>query len=130
MISYHCDGCGREIPQNALRYTVRIDVRAAYEELEVGLMELVRDHRDEILRLIKGMESKSPEDIEESIYKGLKLDLCPGCQRAYVRAPLRFHPEAETMGEEIDIDGFLRSLGYGGGSVEHGEDRTGHDGRI
>ena len=124
MSPYHCDGWGREIPRNGLRYTVRIDIRAAYEEQEVGLLELVSDHREEILRLIKGMESKSHEDIEESIYKGLKFDLCPGCQRAYVRAPLRFHPEAETMGEEIDIDGFLRSLGYGGGSTEHGEDRA------
>ncbi len=124
MISYHCDGCGQEILQNALRYTVRIDVRAAYEDLEVGLMELVRDHRDEILRLIKGMESKSPEDIEESVYKGLKLDLCPGCQRAYVHAPLRFHPEGEAPAEEIDIDGFLRSLGYGGGPAEQGKGRS------
>ena len=125
MISYHCDGCGREIPQNALRYTVRIDVRAVYEEQEVGLMELIRDHREEILRLIKEMARKSPEDIEESIYKGLKLDLCPSCQRVYVRAPLCFHPEGEAPAEEIDIDGFLRSLGYGGGSIEHGDDRAG-----
>ena len=125
MISYHCDGCGREIRQNALRYTVRIDVRAVYEEQEVGLMELIRDHREEILRLIKEMAGKSPEDIEESIYKGLKLDLCPSCQRVYVRAPLCFHPEGEAPAEEIDIDGFLRSLGYGGGSIEHGDDPAG-----
>ena len=125
MISYHCDGCGGEIPQNALRYTVRIDVRAVYEEQEVGLMELIRDHREEILRLIKEMARKSPEDIEESIYKGLKLDLCPSCQRVYVRAPLCFHPEGEAPAEEIDIDGFLRSRGYGGGSIEHGDDHAG-----
>ena len=58
MISYHCDGCGREIPQNALRYTVRIDIRAVYEEQEVGLLELIRDHRAEIVRLIKSNWSK------------------------------------------------------------------------
>ena len=122
MVSYHCDGCGREIPQNGLRYTVRIDVRAAYEEMEVGLMELVRDHRAEILRLIEGMESKSPEDIEESIYKCLKIDLCPSCQRSFLRDPLRFHAGEEAAQEAIDIDGFLRSLGYGDGPAEHGDE--------
>ncbi|MDK1022526.1 MAG: hypothetical protein QGD90_12930 [Candidatus Hydrogenedentes bacterium] len=121
MISYHCDGCGREIPQNGLRYTVRIDIRAAYEEMEVGLMELVRDHRAEILRLIEGMDDKSAEDIEETIYKCLKIDLCPSCQRSFVRDPLRFQGDGDGAEEEIDIDGFLRSLGYGRGSAEHGE---------
>lgn len=121
MISYHCDGCGRGIPQNGLRYTVRIDIRAAYEEMEVGLMELVRDHRDEILHLIEAMEGKSPEDIEETVYKCLKIDLCPSCQRSFVRDPLRFQGGGDDEEEQIDIDGFLRSLGYGSGPAEQSE---------
>jgi len=48
-------------------------------------------------------------------YKKLELDLCPACQRIFVREPLRFHPEQAAEPPEIDIDAFLRSLGYGGG---------------
>jgi len=115
MITYRCDGCGREIPKKALRYTVEIDVRAAYDKLEVSLVELVRDHRGELLALIEKLKSKSPEELEESVYKNIKLDLCPSCQRAFIRNPLRFHPEQAAEEREIDIDAFLRSLGLGGG---------------
>ncbi len=111
MITYHCDGCGRVIAQNDLRYTVDISVRAAYDKLEVGLSDLVRDHRAEILALIEQMKNKPIHELEESIYANIKLDLCPACQRAYLRSPLRFHPEqAVKHDDDIDIDAFLRSL--------------------
>ena len=98
-----------------LRYKVAIDVRAAYDTLEIGLADLVRDHRAEVLALLERTEDKDPSEIEATVYKHFKLDLCPSCQRAYIRDPLRFHPE---RGEEapVDIDAFLRSLGI------HGED--------
>lgn len=115
MLTYRCDGCQKEIPQGSLRYTVTIDVRAAYDKLEVGLAELVRDHRAELMALIKRLENKSAEDIEETVYKALKLDLCPACQRAYIQDPIRFHPEQGAYDTEVDIDSFLRSLGIGEG---------------
>ncbi len=117
MIVHRCDGCGREMKKGVLRYTVKIDVRAAYDELEIGLADLMRDHRAELLALIERLKNKSPQEIEETVYKGIRLDLCPACQRAYIRNPLRFHPE---QGEEsdIDIDSFLRSLGIASDSGE------------
>lgn len=113
MIKYHCDGCGIELERNALRYTVNIDIRAAYDELQVGLMDLVRDHRAEILALIEKMKRKNPKELEETVYKNIKLDLCPSCQRAFICSPLRFHPEQGATETEVDIDAFLRSLGFG-----------------
>ena len=115
MVTYRCDGCGTELSKDALRYTVEIDVRAAYDKLEVSLADLVRDHRGEILALIERLKNKSPQELEESVYKSIKLDLCPSCQRAFIRNPLRFHPEQGGAEREIDIDAFLRSLGLGGG---------------
>lgn len=113
MIVYRCDGCGRELPRNTLRYTVKIDVQAAYDKLEVGLAELIRDHRAELIELIDKMKDVPAQKIEETVYKGLKLDLCPACQRAFIANPLRFHPEGAAESPPLDIDGFLRSLGYG-----------------
>lgn len=127
MISYHCDGCQKEIPRDALRYVVSIDVRAAYEEMEVGLMDLVRDHREEMLALIERLKEKSAEEIEATVYKGFKLDLCPSCQQAFLRDPLRFHPEQGGEDRDIGIDVFLRSLGYGKGP-EDGAAGGGEDG--
>jgi len=123
MVRYRCDGCGREMDKGELRYVVKIDVRAAYDELEIGLADLVRDHRAEMLRLIEKMRSsgKSEQEIEETVYKSFTLDLCPACQRSYICDPLRFEPTcppADTAeageGRPVDIDGFLRSLGFGG----------------
>jgi hypothetical protein len=121
MLTRHCDGCQRELPKGSLRYTVKIDVRAAYDELEIGLADLVRDHRAEMLELIERLKHRDPREIEETIYKSFQFDLCPQCHRAYIRNPLRFHPEHGIPEDEIDIDGFLRSLGMGGAS-KNGED--------
>lgn len=111
MIIYHCDGCGKDIEPKTLRYTVTIDVKAAYDKNEIGLAELVLDHRKEILDLIERLENQSAEEVESSVYKRIKLDLCPSCQRAYLKNPLHFHPEQSPPKTEIDIDAFLRSLG-------------------
>ena len=111
VIQMMCDGCGREIEPKSLRYRVRIDVRAAYDQLEIGLAELVQDHRKEILALIEKLASKSTEEVEASVYKKFELDLCPSCQKAYLLNPLRFHPEHAPAESDLDIDTFLRSLG-------------------
>jgi len=110
---FRCDGCGREMKRGDLRYKVAIDVRAAYDTLEIGLADLVRDHRAELMALLERAGDKNPSDIEATVYKHFKLDLCPACQRAYILDPLRFHPE---QGNEppVDIDAFLRSLGISG----------------
>jgi hypothetical protein len=113
MITIRCDGCGAELPKGALRYTVRIDVRAAYDQIEIGLLDLVRDHRNELLRAIQDLEKKDAQELEDSVYKAMQLDLCPRCQRAFIQSPLRFREALSGVEESFDIDAFLRSLGYG-----------------
>ncbi len=115
MIRYHCDGCGRNLAKGSLRYTVTVDVKAAYDELEVGLLDLVRNHRDELARLIEQLRERDVKELEESVYKHLELDLCPSCQRAFLKDPLRFTPGEGVEPSTVDIDSFLRSLGYGKG---------------
>lgn len=120
MVVYRCDGCGAEMRKGDLRYRVKIDVRAAYDQLEIGLADLMRDHRKELIELVERLKGKDPKEIEDTIYKSFELDLCPRCQRAYVRGPLRFHPE-QAPDDDIDIDGFLRTLGLGPRSEERQE---------
>lgn len=119
---FRCDGCGTEMKRGELRYRVTIDVRAAYDELVVGLTELVRDHRADLEALIEKMKDKDPKELEESVYKNFKLDLCPKCQRAYLKDPLHFHPERGADEPAVDIDAFLRSLGIPPGQPDPNED--------
>ena len=113
MITITCDGCGAPLKKHDLRYTVKIDVRAAYDEIEIGLADLVRDHDAEIRALIDQLCSQDPREVEETVYKLINLDLCPRCQRAFIRDPLHFSPNRALPESGLDIDGFLRSLGYG-----------------
>jgi len=116
---YKCDGCGAEMRKGDLRYNVKIEVKAAYDTMEIGLADLIRDHRDELVKLINELEDKKPSDVEKTVYKGFHLHLCPRCQRAYIQDPMRFHPEQIPEGEAFDIDTFLRSLGIRGPEDDH-----------
>ena len=108
-----CDGCGRDLPKGALRYSVAIEVKAAYDELEIGLLDLVRSHRGELQRLIEELDDADAAKLEEGIFKRMELDLCPACQQRFIAAPLRFNPREDVGPPPVDLDAFLRSLGYG-----------------
>ena len=109
------------MPENTLRYTVTVDVRAVYEKTHISLLELVQDHRKELIALIDRLKNKLAHELEETIYKEIKLDLCPSCQRAYIRDPLHFHPEQSESRDAVDIESFLRSLGFGTSSEKDDE---------
>ena len=114
MIHYVCDGCGATMLRHELRYTITIDAHAAYDEIEVGLVDLVRSHRDEILALLDQLRRQDPKEVEAQIYKRIRLDLCPSCHRRFIKAPLHFHPHTSLQEEdEVNVDAFLRSLGFG-----------------
>jgi len=111
MVHYTCDGCGATIEQDGLRYVVKIDARAAYGPLEIRLADLMRDHEAELRALVEQMKDRDPAEIEDEIYKLFGFDLCPSCYRAYIRGPLRFHPEREPAEPPLfDVDAFLRGL--------------------
>ena len=114
MVTYTCDGCGKTVPQKALRYKVKIDIRAAYDTLEIRLADLLRDHEAEIRALIEQLEGMDAQKLEDDIFKIFRLDLCPDCYRSYIKDPLRFHPEA-AIGDDVDfdVDAFLRRLTEG-----------------
>lgn len=118
MIHYVCDGCGAELEKGELRYTVTIDVRAAYDQLEVGLLDLVRGHKAALEGVVNSLEEADVEALESQIFKQMKLDLCPKCQRKYLKKPIHLDGGGEEETPAVDIDTFLRTLGYGEGEKE------------
>jgi hypothetical protein len=110
MVTYTCDGCGVEMRRGQLRYQVKIEAKAAYDEMVIGLADLLRDHRAEMLRLIRKLENADPAEIEAQVYRHFSFDLCPRCYAAYCEAPLQFQAERPAPAPPFDVDGFLRSI--------------------
>lgn len=88
MITHLCDRCGQPLEKGQLRYTVKIQVVAAYDELEISGKDLWKDHKQEILQLIEQTRQMSEEELMREVYVELKFDLCRDCQQAYLQQPL------------------------------------------
>jgi hypothetical protein len=84
-----CDGCGRELlTDSEVRYEVSIQVKAAYDPLEVSTEDLETDYRTEIAKVLRQLEGLSAAEAQNQVYRALDFDLCPACQRRYIRSLL------------------------------------------
>ena len=89
MVHFTCDVCGKAISAvEDLRYVVKIEVYAASDPLELTEADLEKDHMEQISQLIKHIEETKPEDFEDQVYKSFRFDLCPACQKKYLKDPL------------------------------------------
>jgi len=90
MILFKCDICGRKIKQKEIRYELKIELKAAYDKLEITLFDLMRDHQKEYEKLIRKIkeEKLDAEKLQEDIYKRFDFHLCRDCQQRYIRKPL------------------------------------------
>jgi hypothetical protein len=79
---------GALLVESDVRYELRIEVKAAYDPMELTKEDLRRDLEAEIRETLGKMEGMSREEAERSVYKTFTFDLCPPCQRRYVSAPL------------------------------------------
>jgi len=98
VIKYICDLCGKSLKEKQIIYELNIQVHAVYQPLQVELVDLLRDHMDEIRRLVEELKDKDEQELQDQIYKTFKFHLCPGCQRKYIRNP--FAPLDEDRGED------------------------------
>ncbi len=79
-----------------LRYTVKIQVFAAYDEMEISGKDLLKSHREEIARLIEQAKNMTEEELMRDVYVELKFDLCRACQQEYLKQPLPAKPDEEA----------------------------------
>ena len=89
MIRYRCDKCGKELPPGASgRFVVRIEVFAAEGPLEITAEDLEKDHQAEIRRTIEQLSKTPLDDVEDTVYRSFRFDLCGKCHAEYLRDPL------------------------------------------
>ncbi len=84
-----CSMCGKTLLiDEDVRYVVDIAVYAAADPMEISQSDLKRDHKAEMLKIIRAMRKFSAEELEDQVHKEFRFYLCPGCQRKYVRRPM------------------------------------------
>jgi len=96
MLHITCDLCGKELqPQEDCRYVVKIEVFAAHDPREITEADLDEDHMEAVSQMLRDMEddeTTSP-DPTTPVYKKFRYDLCPECQKKFLRDPLNKETE-------------------------------------
>lgn len=83
-----CDRCGNGLLLDApVRYEVRIEVKSAYDPLELTAEDLATA-ADELKRAVDAVKDLSAEQAQDEVYREFKFDLCRTCQKAYLKSPL------------------------------------------
>ena len=67
MRKFFCDICGKELEKGALRYEVKIEVKAAYDTLEINLLDLLKDHPAFAVDHL-AFEGRGAEEITEDLH--------------------------------------------------------------
>ncbi len=83
-----CDRCGNGLLLDApVRYEVRIEVKSAYDPMELTEEDLAKAAED-LKKAVEAVKNLSTEDAMDEIYKEFRFDLCRTCQKQFIRAPL------------------------------------------
>ena len=77
-----CDRCGGELLiESDVRYVLDIEVRAAYDPMEISSSDLERDFDKEYRKAIEAASAQSADELQKQVYFQGRYDLCPPCQR-------------------------------------------------
>ncbi len=88
MLHFSCDICGKDLPDEAARYVVKMEAFAATDPAQLTEDDLNADHVEEMAQILSEMEDgeEGPELLPTC--KKLRFDLCPVCFRKFVKDPL------------------------------------------
>ncbi|MCA8991709.1 MAG: hypothetical protein KDA88_07010 [Planctomycetaceae bacterium] len=86
MKHFTCDMCGGNIRDE--RYTVNIEVAAAFDPDELTAEHLEDDHLAMIADEIDLLDSTAEFEVPDTGAKHMQFDLCSRCCRSYTKAPL------------------------------------------
>ncbi|MGE0605888.1 MAG: hypothetical protein AB7O62_02090 [Pirellulales bacterium] len=92
MVHYTCDRCKREIDSDELRYTVKLEMSAAFDPLAADEQDDDRDHLREIQNILEQLDNSQEEEVCDEIHQEMKFDLCVECSRKVRKNPLGAAP--------------------------------------
>ncbi len=89
MLHVTCDLCGKELyPGDDQRYVVKMEVFAASDPAKLTEADLDDDHMEAVSQLLRETEDGDAADLVEPAARHFRFDLCPQCQKKFVRDPL------------------------------------------
>ena len=89
MIRYRCDGCCVDLARDGSnQFIVKIEAFAAAGTLEFTDKDLEKNRETGLRRTIAELATRSPDEIEDQVYRSLRYDLCPACHRRFLASPL------------------------------------------
>ena len=84
-----CDGCGAPLlVESDVRYEVKIEVKAAYDPMEITGDDLKKDHKAEMAKIIAQLQGVTEAEAMDEVYRTFRFDLCTPCQRNYLKKPI------------------------------------------
>lgn len=90
MLHVTCDLCGRELTLGEdHRFVVKMEVFAAHDPTEITEADLDEDHMEQLSELLRELEDNpNHQAVLEPTRRSFRYDLCPQCQKKFVRDPL------------------------------------------
>ena len=83
-----CDRCGKGLLlDEQVRYEARLEIKAAYDPMELMPEDLAKA-QEELHDLLEQLKGYSEKQAQDEVYRKFQFDLCPGCQKAVLAAPL------------------------------------------
>ena len=58
-------------------------------KFEFTRQDFDKDHDAEIRKVLSQMERRSPDELEDQVYRSFRYDLCPACHKRFLRNPYR-----------------------------------------
>ncbi len=84
-----CDRCGEGLLlEENVRYLMDVEIRAAYDPMEITREDLEGDLKGEMARTIRELEDADPEELQRQVYYKACFDLCGRCRRQVMADPL------------------------------------------
>ena len=89
MVHFTCDLCGKELTGSGeSRYVVKIEAYPGFDPTEIKEDDLDDDPMEAVAQILQRDEALVSEDLETSLPKAFRFDLCGSCHVKFVKDPL------------------------------------------
>jgi hypothetical protein len=89
MVHFTCDLCGKDLTASGdPRYVVKIEAYPGFDPNEITDGDLDDDPMEAVSEILQRDEALSSDEIDTSLHRGFRFDLCPACHNKFVKDPL------------------------------------------
>ena len=78
-----CDNCGRSVPEEEQAFTLRLEMFATADVIDVNADEAARDNLAELQALVERMDHMDDHEVSEAeaeVYESYMFTLCRDCR--------------------------------------------------